>query len=378
MQKATIIDRDDKLHNLVEELQQKKHIAIDTEANSLFAYYEKVCLIQLSARNGNRQINDYIIDPFAINDMSPLGAVLADPSTEVILHGAEYDIMLLKRDFDFTFSHIFDTHLAARTLGIRKVGLSSLLDKYFDIKIDKRFQQSNWGKRPLSSEQLRYAQYDSHYLLDLRDMLYDKIVEAQLLEELQETHDLLADLPPIEKTFDEEGFWRIKAAKSFNNTQLAILKELYLWREQTAETLNRPPFKVLQNSTLARLAQEQPTSLNQLRDFKGVSKTIVKRFGTDLLGTIERGKTTTPPRPKRQSQIPTTILDRYDTLHSWRKQKAAERGVESDIIISKQVLWALAHNPPEDFEDLKAVEELGDYRRHKYGKELLQIFDSSR
>ncbi|MCI0712477.1 MAG: ribonuclease D, partial [Chloroflexi bacterium] len=261
MQKAIIIDSNVKLLVLVDELQTKKHVAIDTEANSLFAYYEKVCLIQLSARNGSGQVNDYIIDPFAIDDMSPLGSVFGNPSTEVILHGAEYDIMLLKRDFEYTFSSIFDTHLAARTLGISKVGLSSLLETYFDIYIDKRFQQSNWGKRPLTSEQLHYAQYDSHYLLDLRDILHQKIVEAELLEELEETHEQMVELPPIEKSFDEEGFWRIKASKSFSDAELAILKELYLWREETAATLDRPPFKVLQNSTLVRLAEDQPASI---------------------------------------------------------------------------------------------------------------------
>lgn len=378
MQKAKIINSDAKLRGLVDVLQEKKHVAIDTEANSLFAYYEKVCLIQLSARNGSGQVTDYIIDPFAIDDMSPLGLIFADPSTEVILHGAEYDIMLLKRDFDYTFSNIFDTHLAARTLGISKVGLSSLLQTYFDIHIDKRFQQSNWGKRPLSSDQLHYAQYDSHYLLDLRDILHQKIVEAELLEELEETHEQMVELPPIEKSFDEEGFWRIKASKGFNDAELAILKELYLWREETAAKLDRPPFKVLQNSTLVRLTQEQPASISQLRQIKGVPQAIVTRFGSDLLETIKRGKSAPPPRPKRPPQISATVLDRYEALHAWRKKKASERGVESDIIVSKQALWSLAHNAPTSLEDLQAVEELGEYRRRKYGEELLQVLDSSR
>lgn len=376
--KAEFIANDTDLQQLVDALQGIPHLAVDTESNSLYAYYEQVCLIQLSINSKNNgdlsYIKDYIIDPFTIDDMRPLGKLMASPDTEVIFHGAEYDIMSLKRDFEFDFVNIFDTHLAARTLGKPKVGLSNLLADYFGVEVDKQYQQANWGKRPLPDEQLHYAQMDTHYLLNLRHQLCAELEDQGYMDEVNETLDYLTDLPPIEKNFDEDGFWRIKDTRHLNNTELAILRELYLWREDTAARMNRPPFKVLQNKTLVRLAQDQPDHIRQLELLKGFPKHQAKRFGPQIFAAIERGKKAGPPRHRRSaSTIPQAVLARYEKLRNWRKQKASERGVESDIIISKHILLDVAHQHPRTLEELGQVNGIGTYRLQKYGQDILKL-----
>lgn len=375
---AKLVNQPDQLKALVDKLHNERQIALDTESNSLFAYYECVCLLQVSALNGKSQIEDYIIDPFAISDLSDFGSVLASPDVEVIMHGAEYDIMSLKRDFDFTFNNIFDTHLAARTLGIERVGLSSLLEEYFGIAVDKRHQQSNWGKRPLSKSQLHYAQLDSHYLIPLRDLLNEKLQSSAFLPEFEETLAHMTNLPPIEKEFDEEGFWKIKAARSLNDEELAILRDIYLWRENIASEINRPPFKVLQNNTMVRLAREQPDNLAALGEVRGFPKHFVRRYGQALISLIRKARTSPPPAPRSQPSIEQDTLNRYEALHSWRKNLAAKQGVESDIIMSKQALWSLATQVPRTMEALKDIEDLGEYRRQKYGEALLKVLQTSR
>ncbi len=364
------INKTSALTALVDELSQEEHIAVDTESNSLFAYQEQVCLIQLSARGGH----DYIVDPLAIKDMSSIGRLFANPAIEVVFHAAEYDIMCLKRDYGFEFRNLFDTYIAARTLGWEKVGLSSLLEIHFGVQLDKRYQQADWRVRPLPAEQLCYAQLDTHYLLELRDHLHDELVERGYLEEAREYFDDLTQTLPAHKDFDPDGFWRIRMPKDLEGYKLAVLRELYMWRERIAEKRDVPPFKVLHNSALVSIARDIPRRFTDLRRIKGLSRRIVDRYGKAILRVVERGEQEpTPTRKSRPAAPDAAILARYDALHEWRKQKAFDRGVSSDIILSKGALWALAHKVPQTHADLARISEIGPYRREKYADEILQV-----
>ena len=161
---ATMVTSTASLRDYVDRWRQEALLAIDTESNSLHAYQEQVCLIQLSTRSA-----DFIIDPLVVESLDPLGDLIADPAIETVFHAAEYDIMCLKRDFQFTFSSLFHTMLAARICGAERLGLASMLDEHFGVKANKKFQRANWGERPLSRDMLHYAQLDTHFLPRLRD-----------------------------------------------------------------------------------------------------------------------------------------------------------------------------------------------------------------
>src|ERR1051325_10510319 len=186
---ALYIEHDKNLKQLVKKLKNELLLAIDTESNSLYAYQERVCLIQLSTRS-----HDFIIDPLRIADMSPLGELLVNPEIEKVFHAAEYDLMCLKRDYGFTVVNLFDTMIAARICGIKALGLNRLLTDYCGVNVDKSHQRDDWGQRPLSEEGLLYAQMDTHYLPMLRDKLVDLLASHGRTEEAMETFLEAADV----------------------------------------------------------------------------------------------------------------------------------------------------------------------------------------
>ncbi|MER3543034.1 MAG: hypothetical protein C4311_00140 [Chloroflexota bacterium] len=368
------------LEALVARLRREPQIAVDTESNSLYVYYERVCLIQVSMRQ-----EDFIIDPLALANsarppeqaLAPLGAVMADPAVEKVFHAAEYDLLGLKRDFNFEVVNLFDTMVAARILGWPQFGLSPLLEKHFGVRLDKRWQRADWGRRPLSPEQLAYARLDTHYLLPLRDILVRELAAAGRLEEAREEFARLAAIAPAlerNQTFDPEGFWRIPGAQKLSGRELAVLRELYLFREAQAQAQNRPPFKVLGDQSLIRLAKAQPRRPDALGREGDLSPYQVRRYGRGLLEAIARGLSAPIPQPPRRNEHrDDAVLARYDALREWRKRRAQERGVESDVILPREALWTLARRAPSSLEELAAIEELGPWRREQYGEEILAV-----
>ncbi len=369
---AVYIQTNDALRQVAREFAQEPAIAVDTESNSLYAYREQVCLFQLSTRTA-----DYIVDPLKISDMSPLGEILADPTIEKIFHAAEYDIMCIKRDYQFEINHIFDTMTAARTCGHTFIGLGNLLEEFFGVQLDKSHQRDNWGKRPLPSDSLTYAQMDTHYLLDLRDYLYEKLVEADRLPEALESFDELRYIQPADSSFDPDGFWRVGRSRDMTRRQMAILRELYLWREHVAQQRNCPPFKILGNAVLIDLAKAAPADKNDLAKVKGVSRLVIRRYGGVLLDMIQKGLKGRVPQPPVHKQAATPdVMERYSALREWRKERAMKRGVESDVIVSKNVLWTLAEQAPRSLDDMQGIPGLGPWRLSHYGDELLAVLQT--
>jgi ribonuclease D len=366
------IKTDAALRKLVMSLEDEPLIAFDTESNSMHAYQERVCLIQMSTRT-----QDYIIDPLMINQSEPLGRLFESPRIEVIFHAAEYDLMCLKRDFGFTFRNLFDTMLAARICGLEAVGLGSMLAEYANVRLDKSHQRDNWGKRPLPKSSVRYAQMDTHYLPMLRDMLYDKLDANGRLDEAHELFTELCDLPAAEpRLFDEHEFWNIGRPNRLKRAQLKILREVVSERDAIARQRDRPPYKVMTNDVLIALARQAPRNVPELKRIKGFSARQVRRYGKRMLKAVARGKQTEdlPPPPPRQSADP-LIADRYAILHNWRKERARERGVESDIIISKHTLWNIAQHAPKQVDDLRQIRGIGPWRLDTYGEEILHVLN---
>jgi ribonuclease D len=365
---AAYISNDEDFRQLVSHLSTQPLVAVDTESNSLYAYNERICLVQLSTREA-----DYILDPLTIQDMQPFGALLADPCVEKVFHAAEYDLICLRRDYGFTASNVFDTMVAARICGRKAVGLGSLLADYFDVEMDKSHQRDDWGERPLSESSLLYAQMDTHYLLGVRDRLLAELGESRCLDEAQETFAELPNVPLIDHQFDPEGYWRIGIPNSLNMREMAILRELYLLREELAQKRDCPPFKVFQDRVLIELAEAAPQSIRELENIKGMSRSQVQRYGSAILRAIQRGKNRRLQRPSPPAPVDPIVVERYSALRDWRKSRAEKRGVESDVIISKDTLWMLAHKAPAKLEEMGDIEGLGPWRLSTYGEEILEV-----
>jgi ribonuclease D len=349
--------------------QRQPTLAIDLEANSLYAYQEQVCLIQISIPG-----QDFIIDPLAGLDLEPFGAVIQDPNVEKIFHAAEYDLILLKRDFGWQLENLFDTMWAARILGISRVGLANMLEERYGVQLNKKYQKANWCRRPLSHSQLAYAQMDTHFLHQLRDDLAAELASSGRSAEAQEIFGEQALVEPGVKEFDPDSFWYINGVHELAGHQKAILKALHIFRDGEAQRQNRPHFKIFGERTMLQMAENEPESMKQLAQIHGMTSGQIQRYGQSILRIIQESKAeSTPNRPARNNQRPPDIVvNRYERLHNWRKERAKKRGVESDVILSRQKLWELARANPETLEELAETAVLGPWQFQTYGREILK------
>ena len=244
-----LIETTEGVGQLAETLSEAEVIAVDTEADSLYSYFDKVCLFQFSAEG-----RDYIVDPLSCDGIGQLAPIFSSANHEVIFHAAEYDVLCLKRDYSFEFSKLFDTMTASLLLGYERIGLSDLLQQHFDVELDKRFQRAHWSQRPLPEPMLEYARLDTHYLCELRDILIGELEQAGRLAWAKEEFALIAQKEWPARRFDPDDFRRIKGAGRLSPREQAVLKELFTLREERARALDRPPFKVLGNLTLIDIA----------------------------------------------------------------------------------------------------------------------------
>jgi ribonuclease D len=370
----TYIDTDDHLRELADTLTRAPRIALDTEANSLHAYRERVCLIQISTDSA-----DFIVDPLAGIDLSPLGAIMANPAIEKVAHAAENDVTALKRDFGFSFATLFDTLSAARICGFRRVGLSDLTERYFGIRLDKSHQRDNWGERPLAHDSLLYAQTDTHYLLPLRDKLTAELIRLNRWGHAQEVFAELCALTPSTPTFDPEGYWRIALPIQLTPRQTAVLREVYLLRESIAQTVDLPVYRVLTDKVLAALARVMPQSEADLFDLEDIPIFMLEHFSDDLLSAVNRGLTAAPPRaPRLPPPDDPVIVLRYTALREWRRAQALAHGVDSDVIITKEMLWQIAERNPDSLDQLRDLRGMGEWRLSAHGEAILQILRQHR
>jgi ribonuclease D len=363
-----LIEKHEDLLQLIPELGSQKQLAVDTESNSLYAYKEQVCLIQISIPG-----TDFLLDTIRLTNLSPLGKIMKDESIEKVLHSAEYDVLCLKRDFKFKINNLFDTRVALRTLGRKRTGLGDVLEEEFGVKINKKWQRANWGQRPLPPELLRYARLDTHYLLDLRDRLVTELEEKGRWEEAQEECKRISQFKPNHNNYHPKKFWNISNAKQLQPKQAAILKEVYAYRDEQASHLNRPPFKVIPDKTLLAIAQNKPRNADELSELPGMTPGQIRRHGQGLLCAVEDGLRSPPPvRPKPERMDDETV-DRYKRLRKWRKTTAEARKVESDIILPRELMWTIANEAPQTRKVLRHLMKPLEWRFRKYGDEILRV-----
>jgi ribonuclease D len=359
-------------------LRAEPRIAIDTEADSLYSYYEKVCLIQFSIPE-----HDFILDTLSYKNIEPLGELFADPHLEIVFHACEYDVLSLKRDYSFSFANIFDTMVAARILGWKQVGLGSILEKYFGVKLDKRFQRADWGKRPLAPELIEYARDDTHYLLRLHDLQLKELEKQNRLKEARAAFESLTRVSWSEREFDPNRYATLEGAKELDSVSLGVLRELYALREELARKQDRPPFKILSNLSLVRIARTQPRTLAELSALPGIGEWFIRRHGREALRAVEHGQARPqkhlPKPPRGEPQLnDNASRERYAKLKEWRKQRAEARGVESDVIVSNDALIQVARAHPQTLTELEAIPELGEWKAREYGEELLRVMNGAK
>jgi ribonuclease D len=376
------VDKPASFRAMIAHLRDEPALAVDTESNSLYVYREQVCLIQVTVPG-----TDYLIDPLALKDISDLGPLLADPDVLKVLHGAEYDLTVLNRDFGFTLANLFDTMWASRILGWPAHGLAALLKAQFGVSLNKKYQRANWGLRPLPTAQLDYARLDTHYLLPLYEIQRRELEATERWPQARHRFKMLLETRWEPKPFDPEGFWRLSGARDLDNAGRGVLRELYLYREQHAQAENRPPFRVISNRALVSVSERRPEGRGELQQIKGVSGQMVKRYGHGMLAAIRRGEKNPlawEDRPrsengsKHNGRPSAACQARFDALRTWRNATAEARGVEPDIILTNQILWAIAHKNPRNRRDLDGEDLLARWQVDQFGDDVLAVIRRAR
>ncbi|MEJ2211665.1 MAG: HRDC domain-containing protein [Anaerolineae bacterium] len=371
------VDKTASFRAMLAHLKDEPALAFDTESNSLYVYKEQVCLIQVSVPG-----TDYLIDPLALDDISGLGPLLADPGVLKVLHGAEYDVSVLHRDFGFVLVNLFDTMWASRILGWEAHGLGALLEEYFDVHMNKKYQRANWGLRPLPAAQLDYARLDTHYLLRLYDIQRRELDAQQRWPQARHRFSRLVKTRWEQKEFNPDDFWRLSGVRQLDDVGRGVLRELFLFREQQAHKENRPTFRVVSNKALVSLAEERPNQWRDLPKIKGVSHRMARRYGRDMLSAIRRGSQNPiswRERPRsnsgqRRSSRPSAADHaRFEALRAWRNATAEERGVEPDIVLTNHLLWAIAQRNPRSKQDLSDEGLLAHWQVDEFGDQVLSV-----
>ena len=360
------------LAELVGSLAGRRAIALDTESDSLHHHREKVCLVQIGVEEGG-----WLVDPLAARDLSPLAPLLADPAVVKVLHGADYDVTTLKRDFGFTFASVFDTMIASRVLGRPEIGLQALLRTEFGIALAKDSQKDDWSRRPLTPTQEAYALADVAHLIPLHDRLVAALQELGRLEWVREECAAVAALEPARRGRDAEAWQKVKGARRLSRRQQAVLQAVFAWRDAIADRTDVPAFKIVSSETLMDLAERHPATEEELRAMKGLSPRVHRDAGA-LLETIARAWALPEDSWPHMPVAPRPVVSeatrrRIEALRTWRTAEAKRLALDVSVVLPQRLLERVAEAAPRSRSDLEAVEGLRRWRRDTFGEALVRV-----
>jgi ribonuclease D len=348
---VTYVTDEEKLQALILQLGGQKRVALDTEADSLHHYYEKVCLIQLN-------IDDtlYLIDPLVGLDLSAFFSALRD--RQLILHGADYDLRLLRKNYDFVPCEIIDTMIAAQLLGYEKLGLADLVEQHRGVKLSKSAQKMNWSKRPLSAKMISYAGNDVRYLPSVADEMCDALRRLGRLEWLEEScyHQIV--VTEEQHDSDPEKEWRIKGTFGLERRVMAFVKAIWYWREDEAKNADIPCFKIVTNETVIDLARWLTEhGHDAVREYPHLPRSIRGPRLTRLIEVIQEAKRLQPgqwPRPLKSKGGPRYSLDNIlvANLKKRRDETALGLRISQPVLAPTKALTRLALHRPRNNEEM--------------------------
>ena len=373
-----VVENTAMLEEIVESMADEPVIGVDTESDSFHHYREKVCLIQVSDRT-----RDIIVDPLRCDDISSLGALLANPEQVKVMHGADYDVVSLKRDFDFETRGLFDTLIAARFLNFERVGLADLIETVFGHRVEKKYQRHDWSMRPLQQEHLDYARGDTHFLLALREYLVRRLDKCDRIAAADEECRLLEEREWTGRKRSDGDFLRVKGAGALTDAERRVLRAVWLYRDSEAQRLDRPAFKVIPDRVLLELAARQPLSTVDLKNIIRGSSSLMRHHGEALVTAVTAGVADesplppAPPRGRTLAPLPRRAQHIMEALRSWRNRKVMHENLPPMLVASNAILREVARYRPETLEALVEVPGLRVWQREAYGQELVDVCNSA-
>ena len=347
-----------------------REVAIDTEGASFHRFVDRIYLLQLSTEH-----HSAIIDPLHAGALQKLGALVEDREVEIIFHDADYDLRLLRQDYGWHATHVFDTRIAAQLLGIPAFGLAALLEKFFGVKLDKQHQRADWSMRPLTSGMLDYAGQDTRYLLDLRDELRTGLEAAGRMSWAVEEFERLESVQ-FAPDDPATSFMRTKGARDLKRRELAVLRELASWRDARAAALDRATFRVMGNEAMFEIVRVQPTTKDALGAIKGVPRGVLERNAGELLDAVARGLAVPEadlprfPRAARWDRDPDFDAN-VAKLKAVRDAAAQRLKLDPGVLCARERLEAVARRKPKSVEELAEIPELRRWQAEVMGADFV-------
>lgn len=371
-----IITSDEDLRKLCIHLSTQTRIAVDLEGDSLHHFKEKLCLLQVSDDTA-----DYIVDVLAISDFSPMKDILENAQILKVMHGADYDVVSLKRDYDCEIHSLFDTALAAQFLNYEKWGLANLIQKHFGLTLEKRYQKHDWSRRPLYWEHIDYARMDTHYLLALHEIMQIQLERKGLLEACIEESLCLTQREWNGRRFDGEDFLRVKKVHTLSSESLKVLRTLYEARDEWAQKRDVPVFHYATDGVLFGVAQKLPDDRQSLQgSVQAKYVGVVSKKSEEFLRLVEKGKADTRPLPKVRHAFVKRQKNRWlneivNKLREWRSVEH-EAGTHLFLLPTNNQIKELAFEVPKDLAELEALGILRHWQITLWGDVVLETIQN--
>jgi len=365
-----IIESSSQLTQFVSQIENETAIGVDVEADSMYHFKEKVCLIQMATANIN-----VVIDPLVIKDLSALKPIFKRSDILKIFHGADYDVRSLYRDFKFKINNMFDTELASRFLGVPETGLEAVLKNKFAVALDKKFQRKDWSRRPLPREMIAYAAEDARYLLPLAQDLTTELKDRGRFSWVHEECEILSKVRPNTNGADPL-FVNFKGAGKLDPRSLAILEALLQCRREIARKKDRPLFRIIGARPLLDLAETKPTDMKQLEKSGALSPKQIDMYGRQLIEVINSAikipQEDLPVYPRRKApRVPASAAERVKSLRLWRDRQAQKLAMEPSLILTKSLISTLAVQKPAKMSDLSRIQEIKKWQIREFGRDIL-------
>ena len=365
------IDTHEALITFSRHARDAESIALDIEGDSMFHYQEKVCLIQMVAND-----QTVVIDPLKISDISPIKPLLENPKVEKVIHGADYDVRSMYRDFGISIINLFDTQLASMYMGWTETSLEAVVGRHFGVELDKKYQKKNWSRRPLPEKMVAYAASDVAYLIPLSKYLTKELKKKGRLEWVAEECRLLSGVRPP-KNNDGPMFLKFKGAGRLEPRQLGTLEALLQMRNAIARQKDRPLFKIIGNMALKKIAVSPPTDLKRLKAGKALSDKQFEMYGKAVMEAVRNARripdAQLPTYPRQRSpRVPRQVPARVKSLRAWRDKTAEKFNLDSALLLNRALIKAIAVENPDTREQLEKVEGIHKWQVKAFGNEILE------
>ncbi len=369
-----MINTRNELENFVKTIENEEAVGVDLEADSMYHFKEKVCLIQMAATNIN-----VVIDPLAVKDLSALKPIFKRDDICKIFHGADYDVRSLYRDFSIEINNLFDTELASRFLGFPETGLEAVLKKKFAVTLDKKFQRKDWSKRPLPPDMIAYAAKDARYLLPLAQGLKAELDEKSRLEWVHEECEYLSRVRPHTAN-DQPLYLNFKGAGKLDPRSLAVLEALLGFRREVGRRKDKPLFRIFGNRSLLELAGEKPLDLEQLEETGALSSRQISMYGREMLtaiqGAMKLPAEKLPVYPRKKSpRVSLAVAGRVKALKNWRDKQAQKLAIDPALLCNKALIIVIAVQRPLKFSELAAIKEMKNWQKNEFGRDIVRVLN---